>query len=84
VFDEMERAQDGGLVYGYYLALIAAGLGDREQMYAQLRSALDDRDPGLTFLLVEPRWAPYSREAAFQDVLHRVGLHTAALEPVRR
>jgi DNA-binding winged helix-turn-helix (wHTH) protein/Tfp pilus assembly protein PilF len=76
VFEEMERAQDAGLVYGYYLALIAAGLGDREQMYAQLRNALDDRDPGLTFLLVEPRWAPYSSEAAFQDVLDRVGFIT--------
>jgi tetratricopeptide (TPR) repeat protein len=68
VFEEMERA---------------AGLGDREQMYAQLRSALDDRDPGLTFMLVEPRWAPCSREAAFQDVLNRVGFHTVASEPVR-
>jgi DNA-binding winged helix-turn-helix (wHTH) protein/tetratricopeptide (TPR) repeat protein len=83
VFEEMERAQHAGLVYGYYLALIAAGLGDREQVYAQLRSALDDRDPGLTFLLVEPRWAPYSREAAFQEVLNRVGFHTAASEPAR-
>jgi DNA-binding winged helix-turn-helix (wHTH) protein/tetratricopeptide (TPR) repeat protein len=82
VFEEMERAQDAGLVYGYYLALIAAGLGDREQMYRQLRNALDDRDPGLTFLLVEPRWAPYLREAAFQDVLNRVGFHTSAPAPV--
>ena len=80
VLEEMQRAQDAGLVYGYYLALIAAGLGDREQMYAQLRSALDDRDPGLTFLLVEPRWAPYSSEAAFEDVLDRVGFHNAASE----
>jgi tetratricopeptide (TPR) repeat protein len=78
VFEELERAQDGGLVYGYYLALIAAGLEDREQMYAQLHNALDDRDPGLTFLLVEPRWAPYSGEVAFQEVLERVGFSSSA------
>jgi DNA-binding winged helix-turn-helix (wHTH) protein/tetratricopeptide (TPR) repeat protein len=71
---EIEQLQARGLVYGYALALIAAGLGDRDQMYAHLQSALDDRDAGLTFLQVETRWEPYRREAAFQEVLERVGL----------
>lgn len=73
VFDQLEQAQARGLVYGYHLALIAAGLGDRNQMYAHLRGALNDRDAGLTFLKVEPGWKPYSSETAFKEVLERVG-----------
>jgi len=78
LLNDMEQLQSRGLVYGYSLALIAAGLGDREQMYAHLQSALDDRDVGLAFLRVEPRWQPYRREAAFHDVLERVGFREAA------
>jgi len=74
IFQELERAQARGRVYGYHLALIAAGLGDRDQMYAHLNDAVDDRDVGLTFLRVESRWRPYLSEGPFQEVLERVGI----------
>jgi DNA-binding winged helix-turn-helix (wHTH) protein/tetratricopeptide (TPR) repeat protein len=72
VMDELEAAQARGLVYGYPLALIAAGLGDRDRMYAHLRNALHDRDAGLTFLRIEPRWKPYSSEGPFKEVCDRL------------
>ena len=76
IVDELTRAEGRGLVYGYHLALVAAGLGDREQMYERLHSALHDRDVGLTFLRVEPRWKPFMHEPRFQEVLERVGFTT--------
>jgi DNA-binding winged helix-turn-helix (wHTH) protein/tetratricopeptide (TPR) repeat protein len=72
VYDELERAQARGLVYSYSLALIAAGLGDRDLVYAHFDSALTDRDPGLTFLKIEPRWQPYSSTARFKAVYDRM------------
>lgn len=74
VAEELEAAQSRGLVYGYPLALIAAGSGDRDRMYAHLHAALNDRDVGLTFLRVEPRWQPFLEEPMFRAVLERVGL----------
>jgi TolB-like protein/Flp pilus assembly protein TadD len=72
VIDELEGAQAHGLVYGYPLALIAAGLGGGDRMYEHLHSALNDRDAGLTFLKIEPRWRPYSRAAKFKTVYDRL------------
>jgi DNA-binding winged helix-turn-helix (wHTH) protein/Tfp pilus assembly protein PilF len=72
VLDELERAQARGLVYGYPLALIAAGLGDRDRMYEHLHSALNDRDAGLTFLKIEPRWKPHSSAATFKEIYDRL------------
>jgi Tfp pilus assembly protein PilF len=72
VMDELEQAQARGLVYSYPLALIAAGLGDRDRMYAHLCNALHDRDVGLTFLRIEPRWKPHSREVKFKGVCDRL------------
>ena len=73
IVDELTQAEARGLVYGYHLALIAAGLGHREQMYEHLQRALNDRDVGLTFLQVEPRWKPFMHEPRFQEILERVG-----------
>jgi DNA-binding winged helix-turn-helix (wHTH) protein len=73
VFDELEQAHAGGLVYSYALALTAAGLGDRDAMFAHLRNALSDRDTGLTFLKIEPRWKPYDSAPAFREVYDRLG-----------
>jgi DNA-binding winged helix-turn-helix (wHTH) protein/tetratricopeptide (TPR) repeat protein len=72
VIEELEYAQTRGLVYGYPLALIAAGLGDRDRMYAHLDSALRDRDTSLTFLKIEPRWKPYMSAVKFKEVYDRL------------
>jgi hypothetical protein len=78
VLDGLESEEASGRVHGYAMALIAAGLEDTERVFAELESALTDRDPGLTFLRVEPRWAGYAADARFQHVLERVGLASEA------
>jgi len=84
VAEDLESAEARGLVYGYQLALIAAGSRDRDRMYTHLHAALNDRDVGLTFLLAEPRWKPHLHEPAFRDILERVGLGKMRSESDRR
>lgn len=72
VIEELECAQARGLVHSYPLALIAAGLGDRDRMFEQLHSALSHRDAGLTFLKIEPQWKPYSSAAKSKEICERL------------
>jgi len=50
------------------------GLGDKEQAFAWLNRAYQERDNWLIYLNVEPRLGPLRSDARFTDLLRRVGL----------
>jgi len=56
----------------YHLALIAAGLGDRDAMMRALERAFADRSGWMVFLPVEPEFSGVRQLAAFQQLLARV------------
>jgi DNA-binding winged helix-turn-helix (wHTH) protein/TolB-like protein/tetratricopeptide (TPR) repeat protein len=56
-----------------HIALIYAGLGDKNGMFEWLEKAYEDRDISLTFIKVEPRWDPFRADARFVNLIHRVG-----------
>jgi DNA-binding winged helix-turn-helix (wHTH) protein/TolB-like protein/Flp pilus assembly protein TadD len=51
-----------------------ARLGDRDEAFAWLRKAVDDRAPGLVWLAVEPRWDGYRAEPRFKAILSELHL----------
>jgi eukaryotic-like serine/threonine-protein kinase len=72
--DEMGKE---GYVSSYYVAAIPAALGDRDQAFARLERAVEERSHCLTFLLVDPGVDPLRSDARFDDLVRRVGLSTA-------
>ncbi len=58
----------------YLLATAYAGLGDKEQVFAQLTRAVSERDEGVTDLAVDPVFDPYRRDPRMRALIRRVGL----------
>jgi tetratricopeptide (TPR) repeat protein len=64
----------GNYVTPYGVALIWAGLGDRDQAFALLNKAVADRSHWLVWLKIDPRWDPIRSDSRFDDLVKRVGL----------
>ena len=56
------------------IALIYAGLGDKDQAFAWLEKAYDERSFNMTWLKVEPRWDSLRSDPRFADLVRRLGL----------
>jgi tetratricopeptide (TPR) repeat protein len=58
----------------YEVALVYAGLGEKDSAFEWLEKAYAVRDKGLTFLKVDPCLDPLRSDPRFQDLLRRVRL----------
>jgi serine/threonine-protein kinase len=57
-----------------HLAMIYNGLGEREETFAWLERAMEQHDPKITFLKVDPKWNNLREDPRFQDFIHRLRL----------
>jgi serine/threonine-protein kinase len=55
-----------------HIAMIYNGLGERDEVFAWLERALEQHDPKLTFLKVDPKWNNLRDDPRFQDFMHRI------------
>ena len=62
----------------YALALVHAGLGEREAVFEWLDRAYAARDVHLIFLPVDPKWDPYRADPRFVALLARCGFMRTA------
>ncbi len=62
------------------IALVHAGLGEREAVMEWLAKAYDARDVHLIYLPVDPKWDPYRPDPRFQALLTRCGF-TLSVQP---
>jgi hypothetical protein len=60
------------------LALVHAGLGERDAVFEWLDKAYAARDVHLIFLPVDPKWDPYRADPRFEAILARCGFTLAA------
>lgn len=58
----------------YEIALVYAGLGDKDEAFAWLEKSYKVHDEGLTWLKLDPGVDPLRSDPRFQSLLHRVGL----------
>jgi len=65
-----------GYVSMYAIALVQAGLGDRDALFKSLDAAYAARDVHLIFLPVDPKWDPYRPDPRFSALLERCGFMT--------
>jgi tetratricopeptide (TPR) repeat protein len=61
-------------VSSYAIAIVYAGLGDRDKVFEWLEKAYDERSPGLTWLKAEPMLDSIRSDPRYADLLRRIGL----------
>jgi TolB-like protein/DNA-binding winged helix-turn-helix (wHTH) protein len=70
----LKEAAQRRFISPYGIAVIYLGLGEKEQAFAWLNRAYEERDNWLNYLKVEPRLDPLRSDVRFADLLRRVGL----------
>jgi len=55
----------------YEIALVYAGLGEKNEAFAWLEKAFSARDKGLTYLKIDPCLNPLRSDPRFRDLLER-------------
>ena len=73
VSSTLEAASRDRYVPPYAIALIYAGLGERDAVVTWLERALAERDVHLMYLPVDSRWDPYREDSRFKALLARCG-----------
>jgi TolB-like protein/tetratricopeptide (TPR) repeat protein len=58
----------------YEIALVYAGLGEKDEAFAWLERSFAARDKGLTYLKIDPCLEPLRSGQRFEDLAQRVGL----------
>ena len=58
----------------YYFAIVYAGLGQKDQAFAELEKAFQERSDFLLFLKVWDTMASLRSDPRFADLLRRIGL----------
>ncbi len=71
--DELREMSNRQYISPYLFAVVYAGLGDKEQTFAWLEKAFQDRAFFLIWLKVEPQFDSLRDDSRFQDLLRRIG-----------
>ena len=74
ILKRLQELSRHGYVSPYHTALIYIGLGEKEEAFAWLGKADNDRYWMMAFLKVDPRLDPLRSDPRFRDLLRRVGL----------
>ncbi|MEW6209126.1 MAG: protein kinase [Acidobacteriota bacterium] len=78
--EELKKRSKRGLpdVGAYYIAMIYAALGEKDQAFEWLERGYQERTFFMTWLNVDPQIAPLRSDPRFADLVRRVGLPDAA------
>ncbi len=74
MIEELKAASKQSFVPALFVALVYAGLEDKDQAFAWLEKAYEERYNRLAYLKVEALWDPLRSDPRFADLLRRVGI----------
>ena len=74
VLEGLRQLSSSRYVSPYSVALVHAGLGDRDQALAWLDKAYDERSDYMPYLGLEPMLDPLRSDPRFSALVRRVGL----------
>ncbi len=75
VLEELKESSKRRFVPSYEIAVVYAGLGEKDQAFGWLQKAFEQRDSGwLVDLRVDPRFDLLRSDPRFADLVRRVGL----------
>ena len=75
ILQKMQSTRDK-YVSPYDIAVVHAGLGDRDRAFEWLHKAFEEHSAFMVYLSSDPRLLALRRESAFQDLLRHMGLRT--------
>ena len=73
VLDELKQASEQEYVPATSVALIYAGLGEKDQAFAWLEKGYEQRAFQMQWIKLEPRWDSLRSDPRFQDLIRRMG-----------
>ena len=74
VIEDLAELSKGRYVSSYFIAGIYAGLRERDQAFAWLEKAYQERQPSLTLMDVDPLFDPLRSDPRFTALVRRVGV----------
>jgi eukaryotic-like serine/threonine-protein kinase len=74
IIDELARSSKNGPVPAYHIAGVYSALGDRDQAFASLEKAYQERDDQLLWTIVDPAFDGIRSDPRYGDLLRRMGL----------
>jgi TolB-like protein/Tfp pilus assembly protein PilF len=74
IIDELQELAKSKYVSSYQIAAIYAGLREKDQAFAWLEKAHEERSDGLVYLKAEQRFDSLRSDSRFADLMRRVGL----------
>ncbi len=74
VLDELKEGSRTKYISWRNIAVIYAGLGDKDQAFACLDKAYELRDSRIVFIKVDPLFDPLRDDPRFKNLLRRIGL----------
>jgi tetratricopeptide (TPR) repeat protein len=73
LLDELKQLSGEQYIPATSIALIYAGLGDRDQAFAWLDKGYEQRAFQMQWIKIEPRWDSLRSDTRFQDLTRRMG-----------
>jgi len=79
ILDELTAARAQRVVSAWGIGAVHASLGDIDEAYRWLETAVQEKASGLSLLRVHPRLDPIRSDARYWPLVHRVGLDDGAI-----
>ena len=73
VIDELKQASEQEYVPASSIAFIYAGMGEKDEAFAWLDKAYEQRAFQMQWIKLDPRWDSLRSDARFQDLMRRMG-----------
>jgi serine/threonine-protein kinase len=74
ILNELEEARSTRVISAWGLAVLHASLGDADDAFKWLETAIDEKSPGLLLLRVHPRLDPIRNDPRYWPFVERLGL----------
>ncbi|HMB58282.1 MAG TPA: winged helix-turn-helix domain-containing protein [Xanthomonadales bacterium] len=75
--NDLLKLSESRFVSPYNIAVLYCCLDEADQVFTWLERGVEQKDPRMTFLAVDPKWRNLHSKSKFQDILRRVGLLNA-------
>jgi len=74
MIEELKAASQHSLARALFIALVYAGLEDKDQAFTWLEKAYEERFNRLAYLKVEALWDPLRSDPRFADLIRRIDI----------